>query len=152
MTRYEFLLTLHIAAAIVWLGAAVCVQLLAVRASRSRDPEQMRKIADDAEWLATRLFVPASALVLVFGILLTFDAWAFDELWILVGLAAFALSFLVGIAFLSPESGRIARLIGEHGAAHSEVQARIRRLFVVSRIELVILFLVVVDMVAKPRF
>jgi uncharacterized membrane protein len=151
MSRYEFLLTVHVLAAIAWLGAAVCVQLLAVRADRSQDAEQMRKIADDAEWLAARLFIPASLLVLVLGILLTLDGpWEFSQTWIILGLAGYAFSFLVGLLFISPESGRIHRLIGEQGAGHSEVRRRIKRIFLVSRVELVILVLVVVVMIVKP--
>ena len=151
MSRYEFLLALHILGAIVWIGAAVSVQALAIRADRSGEPEQMRKIADDAEWLATRLFIPASLSVLILGILLVLDGpWKFSQTWILLGLAGYAFSFFVGLLFISPESGRIARLLEEHGAAHSEVQRRIRRIFNVSRVELVVLVLVVVDMVVKP--
>ena len=151
MSTYELLLTLHILAAVAWIGGAVCVQLLAIRADRSKVPEQMRKIADDAEWLAKRLFIPSSLAVLVFGILLVIDGpWGFDQLWVLLGLAGMVFSFAVGLLFISPESGRIAALIEQHGIAHTEVQRRVRRIFNVSRFELVVLVLVVVDMVAKP--
>jgi uncharacterized membrane protein len=113
VSRYEFLLALHILGAIVWIGAAVSVQALAIRADRSGEPEQMRKIADDAEWLATRLFIPASLSVLILGILLVLDGpWKFSQTWILLGLAGYAFSFFVGLLFISPESGRIARLLG----------------------------------------
>jgi uncharacterized membrane protein len=151
MSRYEFLLTLHILGAIAWIGAALCVQLLAIRADRSREPEQVRKSADDAQWLATRLFIPASLAVLVLGILLVLDGpWKFSQTWIVLGLAGYAFSFVVGLLFMNPESGRIARLLEAHGADHSEVHRRIRRIHNVSRVELVVLVLVVVDMVVKP--
>jgi uncharacterized membrane protein len=151
MTRYELLLFLHVAAAIVWLGAATVVQFLAVRAERSRESAELHRIASDAEWLAMRLFVPASLAVFVFGLALVFDGpWAFDQLWIVLGLVGYAFSFFVGILFLSPESGRIAKLIEAHGSAHEAVARRIRRIFVVSRVELAILFVVVLDMVMKP--
>jgi hypothetical protein len=105
MTRYELLLFLHVAAAIVWLGAATVVQFLAVRAERSRESAELHRIASDAEWLAMRLFVPASLAVFVFGLALVFDGpWAFDQLWIVLGLVGYAFSFFVGILFLSPES------------------------------------------------
>lgn len=151
MTRYEILLFLHVAAAIVWLGAAVVVQFLAVRAERSGEAAEMHRIASDSEWLAMRLFVPSSLAVLVLGIALVADGpWAFDQLWIALGLAGYAFSFLVGILFLSPESGRIAKLIEAHGPEHEAVVNRIRRIFVVSRVELAVLFVVVLDMVLKP--
>jgi uncharacterized membrane protein len=149
MSRYEFLLTVHIIAAIIWLGAAFCVQLLAVRADRTRDPARKQRVADDAEWLATRLFIPFSLLVLIFGILLTIDGpWSFDDTWIILGLLGYAFSFFTGILFLSPESARIEKALSS--GAYAEAESRIARIMLISRIELGILFLVVVDMAAKP--
>ena len=57
---------------------------------------------------------------------------------------------LTGAGFIGPESGRIGRLIAERGPADAEVQQRIRRVFVISRIDLVVLGVVVADMVFKP--
>lgn len=151
MTRYELLVFLHVSAAIVWLGAALVVQYFAFRAERADDPLELHRVASDAEWLALRLFIPSSFAVLVFGVLLVLDGpWAFDQLWIALGLAGYAFSFLVGILYLNPESGRIARLIEEHGAAHELVTGRISRILAVSRFELSVLFAVVLDMTLKP--
>jgi uncharacterized membrane protein len=151
MTRYELLLFLHVATAIVWLGAAMVIQFFAFRAERASDPREMHRVASDAEWLAMRLFVPSSLAVLVFGILLVLDGpWGFDQLWIVLGLAGYAFSFFLGILFLSPESGRIARLIEAHGPAHEAVTRRITRILAVSRFELGVLFAVVLDMTLKP--
>jgi uncharacterized membrane protein len=111
----------------------------------------MHRVASDSEWLAMRLFVPSSLAVLVFGILLVLDGpWSFDQLWIALGLAGYAFSFFLGILFLSPESGRIAKLIEAHGPAHQAVTSRISRILAVSRFELAILFAVVLDMTLKP--
>ncbi len=152
MTRYELLLFLHVAAAIIWLGAGMVIQFFALRAERSRNAAEIHRVASDAEWLAMRLFVPASLAVLVFGLALVFDGpWAFDQLWIVLGLIGYAFSFFIGILFLSPESGRIAKLVAAHGAEHEAVARRIRRILAVSRFELAVLFAVVLDMTLKPR-
>lgn len=149
--RYEVLLFLHIAAAIVWLGGAMVIQYFAFRAERADDALEMHRVASDAEWLAMRLFVPASLAVLAFGILLVLDGpWDFDQLWIVLGLVGSAFSFLLGTLFLSPESGRIAKLIEAHGPAHEAVTSRISRILALSRFELAILFAVVLDMAMKP--
>jgi uncharacterized membrane protein len=151
VTRYELVLYVHIVAAIVWLGAGTVVQYFAARAKGSDDPMEMHRVASDAEWLALRLFIPASLVVLVAGILLVADGpWSFDQLWILLGLAGYAFSFLVGVLYLSPESGRIAKLIETHGPTDDAVLARLRRILAVSRFELAVLFTVVLDMVLKP--
>ena len=62
----------------------------------------------------------------------------------------FAASFITGVAFLGPESGRIGKMLEEQGADDPEAQARIARILVVSRIELTLLVLIVLDMVSKP--
>jgi uncharacterized membrane protein len=140
-----------VATAIVWLGGAMLLQYFAFRAERASDPMEMHRVASDAEWLAMRLFVPASLAVLVSGILLVLDGpWSFDQLWIVLGIVGYASSFLLGILFLSPESGRIARLIEAHGPAHEAVTRRIARILAVSRFELGVLFAVVLDMTLKP--
>lgn len=153
MTRYELLLFLHIAAAIVWLGGAMVLQYFAFRADRAADPLETHRVSMDAEWLAMRLFVPASLAVLVVGILLVLDGpWSFDQAWIVLGLLGYAFSFFLGILFLSPESGRIARLIEAHGPTHELVTRRISRILAVSRFELGVLFAVVLDMTLKPTW
>jgi uncharacterized membrane protein len=152
LTRYELLLTLHILAAIVWIGGAIAIQILAIRADRAREPERMAAIAKDAEWVGLRVFAPAGLLVLLLGVGLVVEGpWSFGELWVVLGLAAYAVSFLSGFLFLGPESGRIAKAIDARGARDPEAQSRIRRIFLFSRIELAMLLLIVGDMVIKPR-
>ncbi|MDQ3877921.1 MAG: hypothetical protein M3290_06190, partial [Actinomycetota bacterium] len=62
----------------------------------------------------------------------------------------YALSALTGMLFLGPESKRIANIVEEKGATAPEAIARIKRIFLISRIELVLLFFVIFDMVYKP--
>ena len=151
MNRYEWLLFLHIAAAIVWLGGGVAIQVLAIRANRAVDPARMTTIAHEAEWFGTRIALPSSLTVLIVGIILTIDGpWDFGQTWIVLALIGFGLSFLTGAAFLGPESGRIGKLLAAEGPESPAVRARIQRIFLVSRIELVLLYLIVLDMVIKP--
>lgn len=151
MNRYEWLLFFHVAAAIVWLGSGVAVQVLAFRANRAGDPARMVTIAHEAEWFGMRIFLPSSLTVLVLGIFLTVDGpWDFGQTWIILALIGWGLSFVTGAAFLGPESGRIGKLLAAEGPESPAVRARIQRIFLVSRIELVLLYLIVLDMVVKP--
>jgi uncharacterized membrane protein len=151
VNRYEWLLFLHIAAAIVWLGGGMAIQVLAIRANRAVDPARMTTIAHEAEWFGTRIALPSSLTVLVVGIILTIDGpWDFGQTWIVLALIGFGLSFVTGAAFLGPESGRIGKLLAAEGPESPAVRARIQRIFLVSRIELVLLYLIVLDMVLKP--
>jgi uncharacterized membrane protein len=152
ITAYEFYLTVHILAAIVWVGGAMVVQVFAARALADPRPERLVAVARDAEFVSKTMFTPASALVVIFGLLLVHESavWSVRDGWIVFALVVAAASFAVGIGFLAPESGRIAAAIERHGTDSKDVRDRIKRILLVSRIELLFLLLVVVDMVTKP--
>ena len=153
MSTYELLLFGHLLAAMIWVGGGLLSQMYYLRA-RAAGPEAVGRFAKDAEWIGMRVMTPASLSVLIFGILLVLelDAYDFSQFWISAALAMFALSFLTGLTFLGPESGRIGKLSEELGAAHPDVQRRIGRVVVISRMEFFLLVLIVLDMVVKPGF
>lgn len=95
---------------------------------------------------------PASGLVLVFGIWMVIQepAWTFGQLWVLAALAMFAFSFLSGFFYLGPQSGRLKQIYQTEGVESPAATALLGRLFLASRIELVLLILIVLDMVLKP--
>ncbi len=151
MDLYETLKTIHVLAAVIWVGGAAALQVLATRLARANEPERLGAFGKDAEFVGMRVFMPASLVVLAAGIWMVVDSgWAFTDLWIILGLIGIAFSAIVGAAFLSPEAGRIGKLIEERGPADAEVISRLNRIFVVSRVELVILLLIVINMVVKP--
>lgn len=151
MSSYEFLLLLHVIAVIVWLGTAAGMDLLWLRAARTREPAEMAKMGELQEWLTPRLFIPASLASLVLGVLLVFDGpWSFGDLWIALGLAGFAASFLTGILFLRPQGERMGEIIARHGPTSPQARRHGKRLLVVGRVQLLLLYLVVADMVLKP--
>jgi uncharacterized membrane protein len=151
MSTYEVFLAVHILAAVIWVGGAFVIQLLAFRILREADPERMAGFSRDTEWVGMRFFLPASLTLLVFGFLLVNEGgWSLSDAWLGFALLVIAASIVTGAGFLGPEAGRLARAIDQHGAGSPEVRARLTRILLVSRIELVFLVLVVVDMVAKP--
>jgi uncharacterized membrane protein len=151
MTLYELLLLLHIVSAIVWVGAATTYFALELRTDLSGDLERETSQNDDAKWLAPRLFIPASMGTLIFGILAAIEgSWDFGSLWIVIGLTGFGVSFATGIGYFEPEIKKLAAAIERSGAADPEVRRRTASLKMVGRIELAVLYIVVVAMVAKP--
>lgn len=151
MTRYDLLVFLHVAAVIIWLGAGFLLSLLVFGAARAGDRMAELRHHGDVEWLAPRLFIPASMGTLVLGILLVVDGpRSFGDLWIVVGLAGWAVSFVMGFFYFKPEGERIHALVVRHGPEHPEVDRRLQRLNVLDRVQLVILFVVVANMVVKP--
>ena len=104
MSYYEVLAFLHIAFAIVWLGSGFLLQVLGFKADASRDVVRIQGLLDDADWAANRLFIPSSLVVLVLGILATIEGpWTFGDLWIVLGLVGYGMTFLTGVAFISPQ-------------------------------------------------
>jgi uncharacterized membrane protein len=151
LSYYEILLFLHVAAVAIWIGSAFLFFVLFLHAKRSNDPLLAQRLGANVEWLAKRLFIPASLAVLLLGILLTIEGpWSFDQLWILLGLGGMAASFLVGVGVIEPTTKKMHAAIEAHGPIHSEVARQNRRLEALGLFDLVLLFSVVWDMVLKP--
>jgi uncharacterized membrane protein len=149
MSYYEVLLFLHIATAAIWLGSGFFLQMLVWRADKTGDAPLLQGVASNSGWMAQRIFIPASLAVLVLGVLLTIEGpWSFGDLWIVVGLVGYAFSFLVGILFLEPEGKRIAAAMQAGDDARAAFH--VSRINTVSRIELVVLYLVLAAMALKP--
>ena len=148
---YQVFKSIHVLAAIVWLGGGAMITVLAWRAQRAKDYGQLLQIGKQAEWLSTRVFVPASLVVLAMGIVLMHKGdWGYDHFWTLFGLIGWGVSFVVGAAFLGPETGRMAKLIEAKGPEDPEVIARLNRVISVARADVVLVLLIAADMVAKP--
>jgi uncharacterized membrane protein len=151
VTLYESLVFVHILTAIIWVGGAVAMQVLAVRAQRSTEPGAMARMAGDVEFIGMRVFMPASIILLVAGIWAVIEGpWEFSQAWISAGFAVWFFSFVVGAGFLGPESGRIKALMAQRGPDDAQVKERLSRIFLISRIELVALIAIVFIMTAKP--
>jgi uncharacterized membrane protein len=144
MSRYEFLLFVHVAAVIVWLGTGTALAFIAIYAERSRDRALGERLGTLAAWLGPRVFAPASLGTLVAGILLVLDgSWTFHRLWIELGLAAFAVSFILNVGVRFPLLRRL-----EGGTL--DLMRGVRLLGLLARAELAVLYLAVADMLAKP--
>ena len=151
MTWYTFFKSLHVVAAAVWVGGQVMIQAYAFRIIRTGDGVRQAQFAKETEFISMRLFIPTTWVLLLAGIgmMINLD-WSWGQNWIVLGLVAFALSFIVGAGFLGPEGGRIAKIIEAEGPNSPAAQARIRRVLAISRAELVVLLTVLVNMVVKP--
>ena len=151
MTWYTFFKSVHVVAAAVWVGGAAMIQALAFRITRTGDGRRQAEFAKDSEVVGMRVFIPATWILLLAGIgmMINLD-WSWGQNWIVFGLIAFAVSFAVGAGFLGPESGRIAAVIEREGPDSPEALARINRILLISRCELVVLATVIVNMVVKP--
>jgi uncharacterized membrane protein len=151
MTWYTFFKSLHVVAAVIWVGGAFMIQAFAFRIIRTHDARRTAEFAKDSEVIGMRVFIPTTWVLLLaaIGMMVNLDL-SWGQNWIVLGLIAWVLSFAVGAAFLGPESGRIAKIVESEGPESPAAQARIRRILLISRLELVILLTVIVNMVVKP--
>jgi uncharacterized membrane protein len=152
MALYEFLLFLHIVATVVWVGSGFFGLVLAALYDRDADDAATQRLLKDQEFLATRLFIPASLSVVLLGIALVIesDAWSFDQLWIVLGLMGFASTFLTGLLVLKPVGDRIAAQMERDGGVTPSTMVEVQKLLIKARSDYVVLFLVIADMVIKP--
>jgi uncharacterized membrane protein len=154
VTWYEFLLFVHIAMAVIWIGGATMIQFFALRIMKATDPMRMAEFGHDIEWISTRFFIPASLLAVVSGVWMVIDSdfWGFGDDWIVIGLILFATTFLAGALFFGPESGRLGKLAETEGPTAPVVQQKMQRLIALSRADLMLLFLIIFDMATKPQW
>jgi uncharacterized membrane protein len=149
---YEVLLLLHIIAAITWVGGAIMINFLATQIRRAGDETMLTVFLRQTEWTGKSIFPISAFAVLALGVSMVAvnEAWTVGQLWIVLALVGVGITLIGGAAFFGPESARIGRLVAERGAADSEVHRRIQRLIMLSRLDLLLLLLIVADMVIKP--
>jgi uncharacterized membrane protein len=147
VTWYEFLLFVHITAAVIWLGGSFTFQMYGLVVRRGGDPEEMARFAGRAGSLSERMFVPASLIVILAGIGLMIDgSWDWGQLWVIFALVTFAASFVTGLFVISPMAKRIPVV----GPTTPAGQALIERLFSILRVDLSFMYAIVFAMVVKP--
>jgi uncharacterized membrane protein len=147
---YRGIVFIHIFAAMVWVGGAFFFQVKIAQFRKANDTAGFLQLGKDAEHIGQRVFMPASAVVLLAGIaMIWYGPYSF-ELWIVLALVGIVLTALTGALYLGPQGGRLAKLAEERGLDDPEVTAARDRLVTVSRIDYLVLVLIVLDMVFKP--
>lgn len=149
---YDGMKWIHIMASIVWVGGAIFIQIYTSRMRKAGEDERLGAFARDVEVIGQRFFLPASIVVLLMGIAMTWYSPLIEwtDAWIIIGLLGIVSTALFGSLFLGPEAGRLGKLGQERGPSDPEVKARIARLFMVSRIDLAVIVFVIAVMVYKP--
>jgi len=153
VTTYEWLKAGHVLAAVLWVGSAFLIQVLMFRATRSGADDKTAYLSGEVEWYGTRFLIPFSLILVILGFGLLHEshgAYSLSDTWVAIGFGVWVASFLTGAGYLGPESGKLSKLLEAKGASDPEYQRRLARIFMVSRVELVLLIIVVLDMVIKP--
>ncbi|HZU78593.1 MAG TPA: DUF2269 family protein [Acidimicrobiales bacterium] len=149
---YRALMAVHVVMAVAWVGGGLMLTMQAERGRRAGDETEMAKVALSADFWAKRVFIPASLVLLACGLGMVADGHiGFSKPFVDIGLAGWAVSFVLGAAFLGPQGAQVGELVTAEGGVVTEAcMAKLNRILLVARVDLVILLLVIVNMVVKP--
>ena len=149
-TLYDWLLFLHVLAAMVWLGGGVMLSALAARVLRDPDPGAAGRFTASLRVLGPLVLAPATVSVLGLGIglLLESEAWDFGQLWLRLGLGLFAAAFLIGAVWQSRTALAASRAAARDEAA--EARRQLRRWSWGYRLIVLLLVATAWDMTTKP--
>ena len=121
---YEFWLFIHVLMAIVWVGGNIHLQIIGARLVAANDAVQIGNFSKQAEWIGTRVLTPAAIVIVIAGVFMTLDAWDFEQLWIIIGLAGFLYSFINGARLPRPPVGQDRQAHRREGAGGSSSSNR----------------------------
>jgi uncharacterized membrane protein len=149
---YNTLKWLHVMAAIVWVGSGIFVQYYTTRLRRADEWQRLGAFARDLEKASNQLFIPASGIVLLMGIAMVAysPGVGVRETWVWLGLVGYAATFVTGALFIGPTAVKLGKMVAAEGPDAPGVRPLMTRIFAISRIDQVVLLLVVADMVFKP--
>ena len=151
MELRDWLLFVHIAAGMTWLGGVIFFQILGIRAARHPDPARSSDGARTLVWVAPRVIVPAAAVTLLAGIWMVLEnsAWEFEMAWILIALVVVLGSLAMFFLYYLPASKQVIAIFDDQGPGPPlfEVWGRV---VTVSRINVLLLIGVLGVMIFKP--
>jgi uncharacterized membrane protein len=148
---YSWLKSVHVLAAVMWVGGSVMLTLLGIMTIGLRDPVRLTQFAKQVAFLGGRYFPPLSLMVVGFGFWMVQDGdLGYDATWLKIGIAGWIASFVIGAGYLGPHASKLARLLDHQPPENDEVQDLIKRILLVARIDAVLLLVIVFDMTAKP--
>jgi uncharacterized membrane protein len=147
---YDLIKYVHVLAAITWVGGAFYSQLMAIQIQRSTDPNDLPKFGRQVESIGTRVFLPASIILFIAGVILVAQRWSFSQAWVSIAIALWLVSLLAGALYLGPRSKKLGELFAAEGPTSVAARSLLARLFLVSRLELISFAVIVFLMVVKP--
>ena len=148
---YALFKYVHVLFAVVWIGGGALLTILALAAERKEDPMEIVTVARQAAFVGEKVFAPAGLVVFLMGVAMMLNTdWGWGRFWIVAGLIGYAVTFVTGIAVLSPLAKKIEVSAEQNGPTAPVTMALISRILVIARVDVAVLFLVIADMVTKP--
>ena len=154
---FQWHLTLHILAAILFVGGLVSSTLWMAMAHMNGGAVVVAFAADSIRKAGLLLVAPAGALALLNGLMMAADRWGgwggfHEHRWIEIALALFVLALILWATFVHRYIARLARA-GEtatDGPICPEANALLKRWYIWSALVLALSVAILYLMVAKP--
>jgi uncharacterized membrane protein len=145
---YSIFKFLHVICAIAWVGGGLTLLANSILSARAKGEMETLKSLDTMNNLGKTWFIPASLATVVFGVIAAILSGSILQLWVLLGLAGFASTFLTGILFLEPTGRKIAELLSAGRTEEALEQGK--RLMQIAKFDYTVMVVVIADMVFKP--
>lgn len=128
---------------VVWLGGATTSQVIIARAWAKGHDDDAFRFVSTLRWLIVSVYIPAAVVLALAGVVLLaeYDAWS--EPYVLPALVVWLIPVVVGAVYSLPEYGRLVEAIDIGESTESEMKTRLRRLVLVNRVELGIVYVAV---------
>lgn len=146
---YNFFQTIHVLAAVVWVGSAFFFNLLMGRLSMSGEMGAIQSITKQTPFVS-KFFNITALITLAFGVAMVVEAefLEFSDPFISIGFLGIIASLGVGHGMITPAATKLGEAIEAGDVTAAEALGK--RVGMLSMIDTVILFVVVWAMVVKP--
>ena len=150
VNTYTVLKTIHVIAAVTWVGGGTILTTLLARARRASDYGKLATLIEELEFVGPRIFATSGGILVITGIWIVQYQGIPWDVWVILGLVGWGATFVTGNFFLSPQGKKLDGLLAEKGPTDPAAVALMTRLLNVARVDVIVLTLVVIDMVIKP--
>jgi uncharacterized membrane protein len=150
MDLYSALKFLHVVLAILWLGGGMGLIVAGRLFQAQPDRSPFLTVVDQVVALSTRIFIPASILLLVTGLLMVWTGGLGWPAWILLGIAGIAFTAIFGSTKLKSlaDASQAAGRAGDQARAHQLGSTLLR----LASFDYCVQFAIVWLMVTKPQW
>jgi hypothetical protein len=154
ITLYTLVLFIHISASFVWLGGGIVMEFLYQRIGNNATRQQLKDFFAMAAWLSPRLFAPAAILTLITGIAVVALSTKhhFSDFSVVYALVAVFAALALGAGGIGRITTRLEYMIDDPTVDQNALSQDMRRLRLVSHLDLAILITVLFDVTTDPQW
>jgi uncharacterized membrane protein len=146
VTTLTVLKSIHVLAAVFWVGGGFLMNVGMTLAARAKEPPRTLAMMKLADFVGLRVFLPLALIVLGTGIWLTEKYYDFDLLWIELSLCGILVVTALLAFYMVPKTRTAVKAI-EAGAGPPPKPSKVP---LVGRFNLLVVSAIVVLMVIRP--